>query len=126
GLDIIKDLIHKKFPDAPPDIIVIDPIRNVFDGGPDFGNLGENDNNAMLFFLQQRVEMLRDMINPRAGIILVHHTKKISKAMFKDDPFQALSGASSLRSYYTSGMLIFRPDEAEDIRSLHFELRNGP
>jgi len=126
GLDIIKDLIHEKFPDAPPDIIVIDPIRNVFDGGPDFGNLGENDNNAMLFFLQQRVEMLRDMINPRAGIILVHHTKKISKAMFKDDPFQALSGASSLRSYYTSGMLIFRPDEAEDVRSLHFELRNGP
>lgn len=126
GLEIIKDLIHEKFPDAPPDIIVIDPIRNVFDGGPDFGNLGENDNNAMLFFLQQRVEMLRDMINPRAGIILVHHTKKISKAMFKDDPFQALSGASSLRSYYTSGMLIFRPDEAEDIRSLHFELRNGP
>ncbi len=126
GLEIIKDLIHEKCPDAPPDIIVIDPIRNVFDGGPDFGNLGENDNNAMLFFLQQRVEMLRDMINPCAGIILVHHTKKISKAMFKDDPFQALSGASSLRSYYTSGMLIFRPDEAEDIRSLHFELRNGP
>ena len=126
GLNIIKDLIHEKFPDAPPDIIVIDPIRNVFDGGPDFGNLGENDNNAMLFFLQQRVEMLRDMINPRAGIILVHHTKKISKAMFKDDPFQALSGASSLRSYYTSGMLIFRPDENEDVRSLHFELRNGP
>ncbi|MFP4465086.1 MAG: AAA family ATPase, partial [Alphaproteobacteria bacterium] len=126
GLEIIKDLIHEKFPDVPPDIIVIDPIRNVFDGGPDFGNLGENDNNAMLFFLQQRVEMLRDMINPRAGIILVHHTKKISKAMFKDDPFQALSGASSLRSYYTSGMLIFRPDEAEDVRSLHFELRNGP
>ncbi|MGN7439364.1 MAG: AAA family ATPase [Alcanivorax sp.] len=126
GLEIIKDLIHEKFLDAPPDIIVIDPIRNVFDGGPDFGNLGENDNNAMLFFLQQRVEMLRDMINPRAGIILVHHTKKISKAMFKDDPFQALSGASSLRSYYTSGMLIFRPDENEDVRSLHFELRNGP
>lgn len=126
GIEIVKDLIHEKFPDAPPDIIVIDPIRNVFDGGPDFGNLGENDNNAMLFFLQQRVEMLRDMINPQAGMILVHHTKKISKAMFKDDPFQALSGASSLRSYYTSGMLIFRPDENEDVRSLHFELRNGP
>ncbi len=126
GLEIIKDLIRERFPDAPPDIIVIDPIRNVFDGGPDFGNLGENDNNAMLFFLQQRVEMLRDAINPQAGIILVHHTKKISKAMFKDDPFQALSGASSLRSYYTSGILIFRPDEAEDVRSLHFELRNGP
>jgi hypothetical protein len=36
------------------DILVIDPIRNVFDGGPE-GN-SENDNNAMLFFLRERVE----------------------------------------------------------------------
>ena len=126
GIEIVKNMIYEKFPDEPPDIIVLDPIRNLFDGGPEFGNLGENDNNAMLFFLQQRVELLRDMINPQAGMILVHHTKKISKAMFKDAPFQALSGASSLRSYYSSGMLIFRPDEAEDVKSLHFELRNGP
>ena len=69
---------------------------------------------------------MRDAINPKAGIIFVHHTKKISKAMFKENPFQALSGASSLRSYYTSGMLIFRPDENAAHRSLHFELRNGP
>ncbi len=126
GVEIIKALICEKFPDAPPDVIVIDPIRNVFDGGPDFGNLGENDNNAMLFFLQKRIEILRDAVNPKAGVILVHHTKKISKSMFKEDPFQALSGASSLRSYYTSGMLIFRPDEEAAHRSLHFELRNGP
>ena len=39
-----------RFPDAPPDIICIDPIRNLFDGGPEGG--GENDNTAMMFFLQ--------------------------------------------------------------------------
>jgi len=38
--------------------LCIDPIRNLFDGGPDGG--GENDNTAMLFFLQERVEALRD------------------------------------------------------------------
>jgi RecA-family ATPase len=55
---------------------VIDPIRNVFDGGPE-GN-SENDNNAMLFFLRERVEKLCDAVNPAAGIILAHHTKKLS------------------------------------------------
>jgi putative DNA primase/helicase len=65
----------------------------------------------MLFFLSQRVERLRDAVNPEAGIVLVHHTKKLGKRQFEEDPFQALSGASSLRGYYSTGMLLFRADE---------------
>ena len=106
-----------------PDIIVIDPIRNVFDGG-DAG--GENDNGAMLYFLSQRVERIRQAVNPEAGVILAHHTKKLGKRQFEEDPFQALAGAGSLRGYYSSGMLLFRPDEAQSTRHLIYELRNGP
>ena len=106
------------------DVLVIDPIRNVFDGGPE-GN-SENDNNAMLFFLRERIEKLRDAINPEAGIILVHHTKKINKKQVEEDPFLALSGAGSLRGYYTAGMLLYRTDEYRTDRTLVFELRNGP
>ncbi|PZW36910.1 hypothetical protein C8P66_1555, partial [Humitalea rosea] len=40
----------------------------------------------------------------------------------KDDPFLALSGASALRSFYTSGMILFRPDEEQTERELHVEL----
>jgi hypothetical protein len=116
--------VRERFADNPPDIICIDPIRNVFDGGPD--SKGENDNNAMLFFLQKRVEMLHDRVNPDAGVILCHHTKKITKHTLAEDPFQALSGAGSLRSFYTSGMIMHRPDEARPERRLFFELRNGP
>jgi hypothetical protein len=105
------------------DIIVIDPIRNVFDGG-DAG--GENDNGAMLYFLSQRVERIRQAVNPEAGVILAHHTKKLGKRQFEEDPFQALAGAGSLRGYYSSGMLLFRPDEAQSTRHLIYELRNGP
>ena len=115
--------VRERFPGDPPDIICIDPIRNVFDGGPK--SEGENDNNAMLFFLQKRVEILRDTINPDAGVILCHHTKKITKHTLAEDPFQALSGAGSLRSFYTSGMIMHRPDEARPERRLFFELRNG-
>jgi hypothetical protein len=116
--------IRRAFPDEPVDIICIDPIRNLFDGGPDGG--GENDNSAMMFFLKDRVEVLRDHINPDCGVVLVHHTKKLSKQQVKDDPFLALSGASALRGFYTSGLILHRPDEDSSQRKLEIELRNGP
>ncbi len=123
GVDAAYRTIRHYFPDQPPDIICIDPIRNVFDGGTDNG--GENDNNAMLFFLQNRVEKLRSMLNPDMGIILCHHTKKIKKKDLEDDPFQAFSGAGSLRSFYTSGLILHRPNELDSKINLYFELRNG-
>ncbi len=123
GLQQIIPAIAAAFGGEKPDIIAIDPIRNIFDGGEEGG---ENDNNAMLYFLSQRVERLRDAVNPEAGIVLAHHTKKLSKRQFEEDPFQALAGAGSLRGYYTTGMLLFRPDENRTARQLIYELRNGP
>ncbi|MDA9163539.1 helicase RepA family protein [Rickettsiaceae bacterium] len=105
------------------DIIAVDPIRNVFDGGRDGAT--ENENDAMLFFLQQRIEALRDAINPDAGIVLVHHTKKLSQKQFDEEPFAAFSGASSLRSYYTSGAILRRSEVNSAECELFFELRNG-
>jgi hypothetical protein len=120
----VAQAIRRAFPAKPVDIICIDPIRNLFDGGPEGG--GENDNTAMMFFLKDRVEVLRDHINPDCGVILAHHTKKLSKQQVKDDPFLALSGASALRGFYTSGLILHRPDEACSQRKLEIELRNGP
>jgi hypothetical protein len=124
GLALSIAAIRQHFASAPPDIICLDPLRNLFDGGPD-GD-GENDNSAMLFFLQSRVEALREAVAPEAGLILCHHTRKLSKKALLEDPFMALSGASALRSFYTSGMLMFRPEEDRPERRLEIELRNGP
>ena len=65
------------------------------------------------------------MINPDMGMILCHHTKKIKKKDVEEDPFQAFSGAGSLRSFYSSGLILHRPDELEAKIHLYFELRNG-
>jgi hypothetical protein len=54
GLALAIAAIQAHFAGTPPDIVCLDPIRNLFDGGP-VGE-GENDNAAMLFFLQERVE----------------------------------------------------------------------
>ena len=122
GVELAYNTIKDCFSDGMPDIVCVDPIRNVFDGG-DNGN--ENDNNAMLFFLQNRIGKLRSMLNPDIGIILCHHTKKIKKKEVEEDPFQAFSGAGSLRSFYTSGLIMHRPNEHEAKINLYFELRNG-
>ena len=126
GVAAVKNTINKVFSTSAGlvDVIVVDPLRNVFDGGERGAN--ENDNTAMSTFLQDRLEGLRDAVNPQAGIILVHHTRKLSKEQLVEDPLQALSGASALRGFYTSGMLLFRPDEQKSERHLYFELRNGP
>lgn len=124
GVALVTAAIEASFHEAPPDIICLDPIRNLFDGGPDGG--GENDNAAMMFFLQDRVESLREAVAPEAGLILVHHTKKMNKRQVAEDPFQALSGASALRGFYTSGIIMHRPDESRSERRLEIELRNGP
>lgn len=124
GVTRVVEAIRSAFRDSPPDILCVDPIRNVFDGGPDSG--GENDNSAMMFFLKERVEALQAAVNPDAGVILVHLTKKLSKQQVKDDPFLALSGASALRGYYTSGLILHRPDDDSTARRLEIELRNGP
>lgn len=121
----IKKIVEnvKKALNGLPDIIAIDPIRNVFDGGK--SGATENENDAMIFFLKERIEALRDQINPEAGIILVHHTRKITHAQFDEDPFQAFSGASSLRGYYTTGILLYQPEPKNKNKHLIFELRNG-
>ncbi|MDH5528299.1 MAG: AAA family ATPase, partial [Nitrospirota bacterium] len=122
GLERIIPAIDGAFGGEAPDIIAIDPIRNVFDGG---GDAGENDNQAMLYFLSERVERLRHAVNPDAGVILTHHTRKLGKKQLEEDPFQALAGAGSLRGYYSTGMILYRPDENLTPRVLMHELRNG-
>src|SRR5690606_15031601 len=89
GIEHIAQAVAERFGTTPPDIIVIDPLRNVFDGG---GIGGENDNDAMMFFMSRRIENLRRKINPEAGIIIAHHTKKIFKRQVEEDPFQSFSG----------------------------------
>ena len=124
GVMLAATAIRAQFGELPSDVICVDPLRNLFDGGA--GGGGENDNSAMLFFLQSRVEALRDIVAPDAGLILVHHTRKLNKRQVAEDPFLALSGASALRGFYTSGIIMHRPDEERPERRLEIELRNGP
>ena len=124
GVTTTTAAIQAHYGHAGPDILCIDPIRNLFDGGPEGG--GENDNSAMLYVLQSRIEALRDAVAPDCGLILCHHTRKINRKQLIEDPFMAFSGAGALRSFYTSGLIMHRPDEDRPERMLHFELRNGP
>jgi len=119
GVSRVGNTIAHCFKYGPPDIIAIDPISNIYD------QESENDNAQMMTFLKSRVEALREYAAPHTAFILVHHTKKIAKDELFKDPFQMFSGASSLRRYYTTGMLMYRTDEEISECVLTYEVRNG-
>ncbi len=85
----------------------------------------ENDNAQLMRFLTGRIEAIRQAVNPDAAIIMVHHATKRSAEDMARDPFVAIRGASALRGYYDSAIVIFRANEETKARKVHFELRSG-
>ena len=120
GVEKVRDIMAKMLDIKTVDIIAIDTLRSVFD----FNKYKEENNNSFMFcFLRDRIEKLRAMTNPNCGIILTHSTKKVSKKSLVEDPFKNFSGASALRSFYTSGVMMTKSKEQK--HELIFELRNG-
>ena len=119
GVKTAIDTIRAAFPTEPPDIIAVDPLANVFD------QENENDNAQLMRFLTGRIEAIRQAVNPNAAIIMVHHATKRSAEDMARDPFVAIRGASALRGYYDSAIVIFRANEESKARKVHFELRSG-
>lgn len=119
GVKTAVAAIKAAFPDSPPDIIAVDPLANVFD------QENENDNTQLMRFLTARVEAVRQAVNPMACVVMVHHATKRSAEDMSRDPFVAIRGASALRGYYDSAIVIFRASEESKARKVHFELRSG-
>lgn len=111
--------ISEAFPGAGPDIIAFDPLANLFDG--------ESEDKAadVMRFLTQRIEAVRQKVNPKAAVVLVHHATKRNADDMERDPFVAIRGSGALRGYYDTGVVVFRKaDDAPD-RRVFFELRAG-
>lgn len=119
GVNLAIDTIRSVFPDAPPDIIAIDPLANLFSGD------NENDNTQLMGFLTQRVEAVRRAINPEAAVMMVHHATKKSVDDLERDPFLAIRGAGALRGYYDTGIIMFKKSEQGTERRVFIETRNG-
>lgn len=120
GVRVASELIKGCFPaDQPPDVISFDPMANLFDQD------NENDNAQIMRFLTTRIESVRQLVNPVAGIILVHHATKRGPDEIRKDPFNCFRGGGALRGHYDSGIIIFKKNEESDEREVHFELRGG-
>jgi hypothetical protein len=119
GVRIAAELIKASFHDGPPDIIAFDPLANIY------SEENENDNAQMMRFLTQRLEAVRQLVNPVAGVILVHHATKKSPQEIAKDPFKCVRGGGALRGHYDSGTIIFRKGEEGPEREMHFEMRGG-
>ena len=96
GIAAVMAQIAKVFPDPekPVDIVAVDPFRNVYQSGLTEGDLNED----LLAFFSLRLEALLDGVNPRAGLVIAHHTNKITAKMLEEDPMAAISGGGALLS----------------------------
>lgn len=107
GVERIKDIIMKDFGTKMIDLIAIDSLTTHL---------------MPLSLLRSGIEKLRSI---GIGIIMTHHTKKVSTATLEKNPFQALVGTNALRSLYTSGIVMFQPDRRKNILQVAYELGNG-
>ncbi|OED43328.1 hypothetical protein AB833_04090, partial [Chromatiales bacterium (ex Bugula neritina AB1)] len=126
GIQVVINAIHRAFPNPahPIDIVAIDPFRNVYQSGLTEGDLNED----LLAFFTQRLEVILQHVNPKAALIVVHHTNKITRRMLIDDPMAAISGGGAILSYPTSLSVLAKSDEGQGPSTLSMwsELRNGP
>ncbi|QQX80837.1 bifunctional DNA primase/polymerase [Shewanella sp. KX20019] len=96
--------------------VIVDPLINFAPG------IKESDN-AEMFGLLSRLDKLVEFTS--VALAVIHHTSKGSKMAEKVqnyDRFESIRGASSLRGWYDSGILLEK-EKAGKIRA-YFEVRN--
>ena len=92
-----------------PDIVMIDPVINFFDG--------EENNNSDIRRLMDRIDMLMEMNN--VSVILAHHT---GKERADDKSFLSARGGSVFAGWFDSGIKL-RGEKPEV--NLFYEARNA-
>lgn len=97
-----------------PDLVIIDPVINFFPGG------NENDN-AEMHGLLERFDSLEDHFD--CALIALHHLNKGDTAR---DSFESIRGASAIRGWYDTGILLSACKGAPvGTVTISYELRNG-
>ena len=117
GSKDVADWIDRVCGQDKPQVIIFDPLSNVFDGDD------ENSNVELMKFIRDRIWVLRDQINPQAAVILVHHSNKVNRNQMMENPFLAIRGASAIQGAYDVGLFITKTSEDTLDRRLFFQTR---
>jgi RecA-family ATPase len=111
--NLMKDADIQAFSDEVafhnPDIVMIDPVINFFDG--------EENNNSDIRRLMDRIDMLMEMNN--VSVILAHHT---GKERADDKTFMSARGGSVFAGWFDSGIKL--SGEKPEV-SMFYEARNA-
>lgn len=122
---IIKG-IQQAFPDPnkPVDIVAVDPFRNIYQSDLSDGDI----NDDLIHFFYERMEIILTKVNPKAGLLIVHHTNKITQKALLEDPMTAISGGGAMLSYPSSLAVLGKhsDEEAHHTVTCWTDIRNGP
>ena len=110
AVDITRRSVLNHFNPKDVDIVAIDPLYAAWD-----------TNISMDRFLKERVGGLRDLINPKAGIMLVHPSDK-KRGM---GPTEGLHNERELQDFCATAIFMHRPSYDSEDRELIFDMRAG-
>ena len=119
GVDRIRRTILFNLEDKPVDIIAIDSLQSVFDY-----TLGDiTTYRGLQSFMDERLEKLRDSVNPKAGIILTHNTRRQTPQEMESDAF---GGFGHIRHFSICDISMFAERNDPSVKKLKFALNLGP
>ena len=117
GSKDVIDWVDRSCGQDKPQVIIFDPLSNIFAGDD------ENSNVELMKFIRDRIWVLRDQINPKAAVILIHHSNKVNRNQMMENPFLAIRGASAIQGAYDVGLFITKTSEDTQDRRLFFQTR---
>ncbi len=82
AIELLTEQITTNF-DHEVDIIVIDSIQDFYDG--DINDLNEGNEEPLVKFSENRIEALRQSVNPNAALIVIHENNRIPKEYLNGD-----------------------------------------
>lgn len=119
GVDKIRRSILINCEDAPVDVIAIDSLQSVFDY-----TLGDiNTYRGLQSFMDTRLEKLRDSVNPKAGVILTHNTRRQTSQEMESDAF---GGFGHIRHFSICDISMCAERHDPSVKKLKFALNLGP
>lgn len=111
NMDFLIKRLKETWPE-PVDILAIDPL-NLAGGFKE-----ENSNEEVRDFLFTLKRRFLTEVNPNGAIIIVHHSRKLSanERISRTNAFHSIRGASAMRGFYDTGIIIALEDGEVDPR----------
>ena len=124
GVELLINKIDTYFGRFSIDIIVLDPLVQLLDDYKSYSKPDLKSIRKMAFFLNRRLEVLRQSVNPDLGFILTHDVKEKTDNENKATSFYTFSPTSCIHELCTNALILNGEDNMTHTYKLYINNSN--